>query len=107
MANRRRFIQGSIAAPLAAAALPASVAAAGINRDYLKDLGVRPLINAAGTYTTSPASLMRPEVLEAINSSSKYFCHLGELHDAVGKRIAELVSAEACMVTAGAASALT
>jgi L-seryl-tRNA(Ser) seleniumtransferase len=53
------------------------------------------------------ASLMPPEVMEAINYASKHFVMLDELHDSVGKRIATLVRAEAAMVTAGAASALT
>jgi L-seryl-tRNA(Ser) seleniumtransferase len=76
-------------------------------RDYFKELGVRPFINAAGTYTTLTASLMLPEVVQAIEYSSKQFVRLQELHDAVGKQIASLVGCEAAMVTAGAASALT
>ena len=31
-------------------------------RDYLKELGVRTFINAAGTYTSMTASLMRPPI---------------------------------------------
>ena len=53
------------------------------------------------------ASLMPPEVMEAINYASKHFVMLDELHDKVGERIATLVHAEAAMVTSGAASALT
>lgn len=105
MANRRKFITGSIAAPLAGSLLPAAAAVA--KRDYFKELGVKPIINAAGSYTAFTASLMLPEVMEAINYSSKVFCRLAELHDAVGKRIAELLNAEGAMVSAGAASALT
>jgi len=73
-------------------------------RDYFKELGVRPFINAAGTYTTLTASLMHPEVMAAINYASKTFVPLNDLHDAVGKRIAELVGCEAAMVTSGAGS---
>lgn len=76
-------------------------------RDYFYELGVQPLVNAAGTYTSLTASLMLPEVLDAMDYASKSFCRLGELHDAVGVQIAKLLGAEGAMVTAGAASALT
>ena len=81
--------------------------AASGKRDYFKELGVRPLINAAGTYTALTASLMPPEVMDAINYASKSYVRLNELHDAVGQRIASLIGCEGAMVTAGAASALT
>jgi L-seryl-tRNA(Ser) seleniumtransferase len=81
--------------------------AATVKRDYFKELGIRPFINAAGTYTTLTASLMQPEVVQAIDYASKQFVHLIDLHNAVGKRIASLIGCEAAMVTAGAASALT
>jgi D-glucosaminate-6-phosphate ammonia-lyase len=105
VANRRKFLQGGLAAPLAAGLSPAANAA--VKRDYFRELGVTPIINAAGTYTTFTASLMLPEVMAAIQYASKQYCRLPELHDAVGKRIAELTGNEAAMVTAGAASALT
>ena len=104
MPNRRRFIQGLSAVPLAGAAAPALAAN---KRDYFKELGIKPFINAAGTYTTLTASLMQPEVVQAIEYASKQFVHLIDLHDAVGKRIASLIGCDAAMVSAGAASALT
>ena len=76
-------------------------------RDYFKELNVRPFINAAGTFTTLTASLMWPEVVEAVNYASKTFVPLNDLHDAAGKRIAELIGCEAVMITSGAAAALT
>src|SRR5229473_932968 len=103
MPNRRRFLQGISSLPL----LAAPGHAATVKRDYFKELGVRPFINAAGTYTTLTASLMQPEVVQAIEYASKQFVHLIDLHDAVGKRIASLIGCDAAMVTAGAASALT
>ena len=42
-------------------------------RDFFSELGVKPLINAAGTYTSLTASLMLPEVVEAMNYASKSF----------------------------------
>src|SRR5215471_12906576 len=103
MPNRRRFIQSLSSVPLMATSSPAVP----VKREYFRELSVRPFINAAGTYTTLTASLMQPEVVQAIEYASKQFVHLIELHDAVGKRIASLVGCEAAMVTAGAASALT
>ena len=76
-------------------------------RDLFAELGVRSFINAAGTYTVLTASLMHPDVIEAINYASKQFVPLNDLHDAVGKRLAELIGCEAVMVTSGAAAALT
>ena len=105
MPNRRKFLQTVSAASLLPAA-PAAFAASA-KRDYFKELGVKPMINAAGTYTTFTASLMLPEVMDAINYASKTFVHLNELHDAVGRRIAELLHCEAAMVSSGAAGALT
>jgi L-seryl-tRNA(Ser) seleniumtransferase len=85
----------------------ASPVAAAARRDYFRDLGIRPFINAAGTYTAMTASLMPPEVIDAIEYASKHYVMLSELQDKVGERIASLVHAEAAMVTSGAASALT
>src|SRR5215467_4543988 len=102
MPNRRRFLQGISSLPLMAT----SSSAAPVKRDYFKELGIKPFINAAGTYTTLTASLMQPEVVQAIDYASKQFVHLIELQDKVGERIASLIGCEAAMVT-GAASALT
>jgi len=76
-------------------------------RDYFKELGVRTFINAAGTYTSMTGSLMRPEVVEAIQYAALQYVSLDELQDKVGARIAELVKCEAATVSAGAASAIT
>lgn len=75
-------------------------------RDLIKELGLRTFINAAGTYTTHTASLMHPDVLEAINSSSTHFVMINDIQDKVGEKIAGICKAEAAMVTAGCWSAL-
>ena len=108
MTNRRGFLQFLSSVPVLGGLFGAEAAAGrGLKRDLLKELGVRPFINAAGTYTTMTGSLMLPEVMDAINYGSQHYVFLDELHDAVGKRLAELIGGEAAMVTAGAASALT
>src|SRR6267143_6908789 len=113
MWSRRRFLEIVSGVPLLgglieAQTMPAAaVAARSAGRDYFRELGVRPFINAAGTYTAMTASLMPPEVMEAINYASRHYVMLDELHDRVGERIATLLRCEAAMVTSGAASALT
>jgi L-seryl-tRNA(Ser) seleniumtransferase len=120
MWSRRRFLESLTAtpvvgdvwrglktAPYRSPARAGSAAPGKSGRDYFRELGVRPFINAAGTYTAMTASLMPAEVMDAINYASKHYVMLDELHDRVGERIAKLVRAEAAMVTCGAASALT
>ena len=114
MFTRRSFIESLSTLPLvggfiasAAPSAEAAPVAAAAARDYFKELGVRPFINAAGTFTDMTASLMPPEVMAAINYASRHFVPLNELHDRIGERIATLVKAEAAMVASGAASAMT
>ena len=111
MWSRRRFLRSASTLPLVGGAMAANPVAAdaakGGSRDYFRDLGVRPFINAAGTYTAMTASLMPEEVMDAINYASRHYVMLDELQDKVGERIASLVHCEAAMVTSGAASALT
>ena len=113
MWSRRRFLEIVSGLPLVggiieATTMPAAaVAPRSASRDYFRELGVRPFINAAGTYTAMTASLMPPEVMEAITYASRHYVMLDELHDKVGERIAALLHSEAAMVTSGAASALT
>lgn len=75
-------------------------------RDLFKELGVTPLINAGVTMTFLSGSLMLPEVLEAINSTSHDFANMYELQDKVGAKIAEMLHCEAAMVTSGASCAI-
>lgn len=109
MSTRRTFLQAVSSLPFVSGLLSATTLAMtkSNGRDYFKELGVRPFINAAGTYTTLTASLMWPEVMEAINYASKVFVPLNDLQEAAGKRVAELIGCEAAMITSGAAAALT
>jgi L-seryl-tRNA(Ser) seleniumtransferase len=85
----------------------AAEAASGAARDVIQELGIRSFINAAGTFTALTGSLMRPEVVAAIQVASRQYVTLEDLHVAVGKRIAELLHCESALVTAGCASALS
>ena len=69
-------------------------------------IGVRPLINARGTWTYLSGSLIFPEVREAMEAASKQFVDLFELQAGVGKRLAALSGAESAMVTSGSAGAM-
>lgn len=110
MFRRRSFIDLIARIPglgLLAAAAGAAPQAKPAARDYFRELGVQPFINAAGTYTALTASLMPLEVRDAWQYATGHYVKLTELQDAVGARIAELTGAEAAMVTSGAAGALT
>ena len=72
-----------------------------------QSIGVRPLINARGTFTIISGSLMLPEVRAAIDAAAQQHVHLDELMAAIGARLAELTRAEWGMVSSGCAAALT
>ena len=74
--------------------------------DYFADLGVRPFINAVGPYSSLGGARMWPEVIEAMDYAISNKARMTDLHDAVGRRIAELTGAESAMVTAGATCAI-
>lgn len=110
--KRREIIKRLSLAPLATGLLVGtpleslSAAPLSVKRDLFKELGLRTFINAAGNYTSMTASLMHDDVMEAIQSASKEYVMLDEVHDKVGQKIAALCKAEAAMVTAGCWSAL-
>ena len=110
MPDRRNFLQVMSSIPFIGGLFTSNAIAATTKpagRDYFKELNVRPFINGAGTFTVLTASLMWPEVVEALNYASKTFVPLNDLQEAAGKRIAELIGCEAAMITSGAAAALT
>lgn len=75
--------------------------------DVYESIGVRPLINARGTFTIISGSLMLPEVRAAMDAAAKRYVHLDELTDAIGARLATLTGAEWGLVTSGCSAALT
>jgi len=76
-------------------------------RNVYTSIGVRPFINARGTYTILSGSTMLPEVRAAMDQASRQYVHLDELTEAIGERLAALTSAEWGLVTSGCAAALT
>ena len=81
-------------------------AATSSSSNVYERIGVRPLINARGTWTYLSGSLLLPEVREAMEAASRQFVDLFELQAAVGRRLAALSGAESGMVTSGSAGAM-
>ncbi|MDP4213718.1 MAG: aminotransferase class V-fold PLP-dependent enzyme, partial [Bacteroidota bacterium] len=111
--KRRDIFKGLTLLPLTGGVLggmlPSGSAAAeppAPKRDFFKELGVTPIINAGVTMTFLSGSLMMPEVLEAINSTAHDFANMYELQDKVGAKMAEMLQCEAAMVTSGASCAI-
>lgn len=106
MLNRRQVIKKLSVVPLIGS-LESNAAPSALPIDWVKDLGIRTFINAAGTYTSMTGSLMPDEVMLAIRDASKSFMMLDDVQTKVGERIASITHAEAAVVTAGCFSALT
>lgn len=107
--RRRGFLRGIGALAAAGTLRPTDLYAAYLaerHGESYRAIGVRPLINAAGTYTTLTGSVMPAEVRQAMAEAATCFVPLIELHQTVGERIAKLVGAPAALVSAGAASAI-
>jgi len=88
---------------LAASSLPVR----GSGPEIYSRFGVKPFINCTSTYTINGGSAMLPEVIEAMNDASYYPVNFDELMEGAGKRLAELLQAEAAMVSSGTAGAMT
>jgi seryl-tRNA(Sec) selenium transferase len=118
--DRRSFLKLLTAAPLfatigarslaAAVASTAKAATGGshslTNNIYTK-LGVRPFINARGTWTYLSGSLELPPVRVAAEEASHYFVDMYELQEAAGAHLAKLSGAEDAMITSGSAGAMS
>src|ERR1700690_2578293 len=83
----------------------AAVGSSGAQNVYTK-IGVRPIVNARGTWTYLSGSLELPEVKTAMQQAAGHFVDMFELQQSAGKRLAELSGFESGMVTAGAAAAM-
>jgi L-seryl-tRNA(Ser) seleniumtransferase len=88
----------------AAASSASNVLRAG---DVYRSIGVKPLINARGTFTIISGSTMLPEVRAAMDEAARKYVHLDELAEAVGARLAALTGADWGLVTNGCSAGLT
>lgn len=73
---------------------------------YTRLLGIRPHVPAHGHATALGGSRMPAEVLDAMREANDYFVMMDELTVSAGARVAELVNAEAALVTSGASGGL-
>src|SRR5260370_13662502 len=103
--GRRHFVKVAGALPLLV--WSQALAAVGKAKENIYGrIGVRPFINARGTWTYLSGSLELPEVRAAKQQAAMHFVDMFELQHAAGKRLAELSGAESGMVTSGAAGAM-
>ena len=70
------------------------------------EIGVRPILNARGTFTIISGSRSLPQVKQAMFEASHYYVHLDELMDAVGKELGQLTGAEWGIATTGCEAAI-
>ena len=101
------LFRGHTAAAATSAAAPAAPEGLRVGQDIYQSIGVRPLINARGTFTIISGSRMLPEVRAAIDAAAQHHVQLDELMAAIGARLAELTKAEWGMVSSGCSAALT
>jgi len=116
--NRRQwFRQGSLLSLLGAVRVGKAAAVAPLAPSSAKSfesagaiyraIGVRPVVNARGTFTIITGSQTLPSVKEAMDSASRSFVQMDELMEGVGARLAEITGAPWGIVTAGCCAALT
>lgn len=74
--------------------------------DIYEELGVRPVLNAQGNRTLLGGSTPSPAVRELMDAMGEYYVDLGELMDAVGVKISEMLGVERSLVTSGCSAAL-
>lgn len=77
-----------------------------MSRDIYAELGVRKVINAAGTYTMVGGSRMSERTLDAMKEAARSHVVIKELQAKVHERLALLTKNEAAFVTNGAACGL-
>ena len=75
-------------------------------KNLYTEIGVRPIVNARGTYTIISGSLSLPEVKRAMYEASFYYVQMDELMAAVGKEIAQLMGAPGAIVVTGCEAAI-
>lgn len=110
MTTRREFFRTSALLPAtlagAGTAHPSPAPARRVHLPTYEELGVRPFINCVGTVSVYSGFVIPPEAREMIDYAAQYCVPIVELQRAVGNRIAEIMGADAAMVTTGASGAM-
>jgi D-glucosaminate-6-phosphate ammonia-lyase len=102
----RRTLFQSAGTTAAASLMPAAAAPSSAAANVYTKLGVTPFINMTATFTINGGAPMLPEVKQAMEDASNWAVNLDELMDKAGARVAELLGAEAAIITGGCAAAL-
>jgi L-seryl-tRNA(Ser) seleniumtransferase len=113
--SRRHFLSfaGSATAGLGAASFldattaDASPTALPAGEDYYDKLGVKKIINAAGTYTILTAACMPPSVLAAVQRAALHPVRLRDLQTKAGEYVAQRLKCEGAVITSGASGAIS
>jgi len=96
--------------PIVATSTPATaetITFTGTATDNLfTQIGVRPILNARGTYTILSGSRSLPQVKQAMFEASHYYVQMDEMMDGVGKELARLNGCESAMATTGCEAAI-
>jgi len=69
-------------------------------------LGTRPVVNCRGVYSELGGAIIGPTVWAAMTEANSMAASMSDLLDVTGRRLAELLGAEAGRVTPGAAAAI-
>jgi L-seryl-tRNA(Ser) seleniumtransferase len=105
--NRRDlFRRGSLMA-LAGSVRRLAAAPLEFGANMYRSIGVRPVINARGTFTIITGSQTLPEVKKAMDEASRNYVQMDELMKGVGQRLAEITGAEWGIVSAGCCAGVT
>ena len=109
--SRRQFVASGAASVAATAssgcAMPWTAARASLDDNiYTQLLGVRPHLGAHEHITTLGGCRMPDEVMSAMLEANEFFVDMHELNAAAGRRVAEIMGAEAALVTAGGFSGM-
>lgn len=76
------------------------------SQSVLRELGVKPIINACGTLTILGGTTLADEISEAWAEASRVYLDMNELHTKAGEFISKLTGAESAYITAGTAASL-
>lgn len=107
--NRRDFLGTAAVAGVALGPLASGTGArhASLTDNvYTRMLGVRPHLGAHEHISRLGGGRMAPAVLAAMAEANEFFVDMRELNEAAGRRAAELLGAEAALMTAGGFSGL-
>ena len=114
--TRRSLLKSTGMLSAVAAAAPLSLAAPAssespVNSGTAEDniytrIGLRPIVNARGTFTIISGSQSLPQVKQAMFEASHYYVQMDEMMAAVGAQIAKHMGAPSAIVTTGCEAAI-